>query len=248
MGVAGIVAAMGINLSKGTIPLAQPADRLQAGFILILGGLLAVLKRVVLPHIGLAAGIWLVTVYAVYKTATANTYLPGFLIGLYGLLFVLISAVGAFVYAFLMALFCALKEAATYAEDFFYELFEILKTKIRAHIANMEEGIAKQQAKVIVDNSIREVLAPLKKFKVGSVANVVSGVLLAVLTFVSRAVFLARLARLTGATVNLSAIFASRATLVGALFLNMRWLATFILWLLYGIGCLMLAWDIWVIV
>ena len=150
-------------------------------------------------------------------------------------------------YAFLLSAFWALKEAATYAEDFFYQLFENLKDHIRNRIDNMEAGVAKQQAKVILDNSIREVLAPLKALRLDSALRVLAVILLAILTFVSRAVFLARLARLTGASIHFSAIFASRATLVGALFLNMRWLSALVLGALYAVGMGIFLIDLWII-
>ena len=245
--VAAVVVAMGIKLSDPIEEKDTQTDRLRNGFILVLGGLTELLKRSVLPHLSLGGCLWVMTGYAVYKLGFIKLQLPGvmawsLLIGL-----ALLSAVLVTGYVFLTSLFSALKGAATYAEEFFYELFESLKDKVRSKIDTMDEGIAKQQAKVILDNSVREVLNPLKTLRFNSVPKVLIACLLAVLTFVSRSVFLARLARISGATIHFSTIFASRATLVGALFLNMRWLATLLLCLLYALGLLWLGWDIWVI-
>ena len=58
---------------------------------------------------------------------------------------------------------------------------------------------------------------------------------------------MARLARIPAATVSFSAVFASRATLVGALILNFRWLATLVLWLLYALGAAAFLFNVWLV-
>lgn len=250
LAAAAVVAAMDIKLSSdAAAESAQTTQtqRLRNGFIVIVGGLTVLLKRAVLPHMSLGGCLWVLSVYAAYKLGFAKWQLPavlgwGWIVG-----FALLTAAAATGYVFLTSLAAALKGAATYAEDFFYELFEALKDKIRTKINTMEEGIAKQQAKVILDNSVREVLSPLKSLRLRSVPTVLIACLLGILTFVSRSVFLARLARISGKTVHFSTIFASRATLVGALFLNMRWLAALLLWMLYAVGLFWFAWDMWVI-
>ena len=243
MAAAADAAAMGIKLSVEPAPEApSKTERLRAGFILILGGLLAVLQRVVLPHFLLSLGLLLVTGYDLYRPA-AHWPSPWPVLMLVWL--ALFGGALAFLYGFLTSLCCALKAAATYAEDFFYELFESLKDKVREQIDSLEDGIAKQQARVILDNSVREVLSPLRQLRVGSVPKALLAVLVGILTFVSRSVFVARVARTAGTTVKFSRIFASRATLVGALFLNMRWLAALALWFLYGLGFAIFVLDIY---
>ncbi len=239
---------MGIKLSQTdpkdlpNIPPTSTSERLRLGVVLILGGVLEVLRRVVLPHFLLAFGLLFVTGYALFHAAAAwPAWFAWLILPVAGLLVV----TSAFGYALLTSLFCALKQAATYAEDFFYELLEAVKDKIRQKIDNLEEGVAKQQAKVMLDNSVREVFAPLKQLRVGSVPGVLLTIVVGVLTFISRSVLIARIARVSGKTIQFSRIFASRATLVGALFLNMRWLAALLLWTLYGLGLLIFAVDIW---
>ena len=243
---AAVVAVMSIKLSPPEqVSSPTAAERLRAGFILVLGGMLVVLKKAVLPHCLLAMGLLFVTAYAVYHQVSGWPGPWNWLVTLWVVGFGSVLAMG---YAFFGALFYSLKQAAIYAEDFFYELFEALKSKVRARIDTLEEGIAKQQAKVILDNSVREVLSPLKQLRVGSVPKALLAVLVGVLTFVSRSVFLARVARTAGTTVKFSRIFASRATLVGALFLNMRWLAALLLWVMYGLGIFIFALDMcWVL-
>lgn len=237
---------MGIKLSTTPQPVSA-ADKLRGGFLLALGGALTVLQRVLLPHLLLALALFIFAAYALYHLTVLEAKYPSIVSGF--ILFMGLSVGGALAlgYALVTATLYALKQTATYAENFFYELWEALKEKVRQQINSMEEGIAKQQAKVILDNSLKEVLAPLHKLRIGSVPVLLSYILLALLTFVSRSVFLAKLARTTGATIHFSTIFASRATLIGALFLNMRWLATLGLWMMYAIGILILLWSVYLV-
>lgn len=232
---------MGIKLSPADTPEhSQALSPLQAGFILALGGLITALKRVILPYTAGAVGLFCLVAFLLYHQCMNLLDIPApftYLL-LAGLL--LCCGAAAMAYALLLCIVHGLHSAAVYAEEFFYALFEALKDKIRLHIQSMDEGIAKQQAKVILDNSVREVLSPLKQLRARSVSAALASVLLAILTFVSRSVFLARLARFSGTTIQFSKLFASRATLVGALFLNMRWLSILLLWLLYGVGAIIL--------
>lgn len=239
---------MSIKLSQAYGPgiASATAERLKAAFLLSLGGLLAVLRGIFLPHLLVSLGLFTLAGYAVYK-AWLGPGLPAPFSWLAALLVVGGYGALALLYALAVSLVFSIRAAAGHVEDFLYEVFASLKDKVRAKINTMEEGVAKQQAKVILDNSVREVFAPLKAFRLGTAPAAVAGIFISLLTFVTRSVFLARLARLSGATVNFSAVFASRATLVGALFLNLRWLATAALWLLYALGALALALNLWLV-
>lgn len=243
--VAAVAAVMGIKLFQATAetaPIAVVSERLRAAFILVLGGIFSVLKRVVLPHFLLALGLLLVTGYTIYRPVAAWPA-PWLFIVL--LAAGILGVAGALGYALLTSLLYALKSAAIYAEDFFYALFECVKRTVSQQIDTLDEGITKQQAQVILQHSVREVFAPLRQLRIGSVPRVLLAMLVGVLTFVSRSVFTAQLARTAGTTVRFSHIFASRATLVGALFLNMRWLAALLLWMLYGLGAIIFVFDIY---
>lgn len=224
---------------------ATSVQRLKAAFVLSLGGWLAAVRTIFLPHF-LAAGVLFVFAsYALYKVGFGALPEP-FSYLLVGICFI-IYGILALAYALLTSLVCGLRNAAIHAEDFLYELFSSLKEKVRGKIEGMDEGIAKQQAKVILENSLHEVFSPLKELRFNTAPALIAGVLLSFLTFVSRAVFMARLSRLPAATVSFSAVFASRATLVGALVLNFRWLASLLLWLLYGLGAAALLINVWLI-
>lgn len=238
---------MGIKLSvaeeEGRTALSQ---RLRAAFLFSLGGFLVLLRRIFLPHFFAAGMLFALLGYAVYQTLFFM--LPGLLAWVAVGLVCGVCGVLALGYGLAMAFLFTLRAVAESAEDFLYAWFASLKERVCQHVERMKEGVAKQQARVILENSLREVVAPLRAYRLGRGPAVVAGVFLSLLTFVTRSVFLARLARLSGATVNFSALFASRATLVGAIFLNLRWLASLLLWGLYLGGmvtfilCLMWVW------
>ena len=239
--------AMDTNQTEKT-PLLPAAERLRAAFVLSLGGLLTGLRRILVPYLLLSLGIFVLAVYALYKMLMLPVPVFGIFSTVLFVVFVVLYGLSALLYAGVLSVVSALRLAASYTEDFFYELLETLKAHLRERVDRWDEGIGKQQAKILLNNSVREVLSPLKQLRFRSVPTVLIVVLISVITFVSRSVFLGRLGRLTGATISWSALFASRATLVGALFLNMRWLATGVLWGLYGLGVGVILFNVWIIV
>ncbi len=243
------VVVMGIKLSavaeNSAGALSSATQQLRAAFLLLLGGMLTSLRTIFLPYLALALCLSLVGIYALYQQFIG--FLPAPLSWfLFFLAFSLYGAL-AFAYAVLLSLVYGVKSAAAHVEDFLYELFSSVKEQVRSKINDMEDGLPKQQAKVILENSVLEVIAPLKNFRLNSAPKVAAFVLISALTFVTRSVFLARLARLTTNTVQFSTVFASRATLVGALFLNLRWLAVLVLWILYALGVWVLILNLWII-
>ncbi len=243
-----VAVAMGIKLSsvaENETLFSTATQRLRAAFLLVLGGMVTALRTIFLPYLSVSLCLLIVAVFAVYHQFIG--FLPGPVSWLLLLLVLGIYGTLAFGYAVLLSLVFGVKTAAGHVEDFLYELFASLKEQVRSKIDNMDEGLPKQQAKVILENSVTEVLTPLKNFRLQSAPKVAALVLVSTLTFITRSVFLARLARMTTSTVQFSTVFASRATLVGALFLNLRWLAVVVLWLLYGVGILTLILNLWII-
>ena len=243
------VVAMGIKLSsvKDQAPSALSAagERLRAAFILLLGFMLTALRTIFLPHLMAVMVLLAVSCCAVYKAVMGVIPVPFSWVLFVGV--VVLYGVLAMGYTLVLSAVFGVRAAAARVEDFLYELFESLKDKVRSKIDNMEEGISKQQAKVILDNSVREVFSPLKKFRFESAPKAAAAVLLAALTFVTRAVFFARVGQIASNTIRFSSVFASRATLIGALFLNLRWLAALVLWLLYGLGILFFIFNLWLL-
>lgn len=225
--------------------VATASQRLKAAFMLALGGLLVVVRTIFLPHLLAAAVLFVVSFYVSYQWCSSWLTEP-FSWAAGGIVFV-VYGMAALCYALVTSVVFALRSAAVNIEDFLYMLFASLKEKVRSKINSMEEGVAKQQARIILENSVREVFAPLKEFRLAAAPAALAGVLAGVLSWITRSVFLARLAHISGTTVNFSAVFASRATLVGALILNFRWLATVILWVLYAAGAVIFVFNLWLV-
>lgn len=227
---------MGIKLSEEA---AAPA--LKEAFGRMLGSVLVGVRQIFLPYLSASVALFALGGYVVYARVLSGPFWPRPVLYTLVLGLAVVYGTAALAYAGVLSFFSALKRTAAYAEDFCYDLLEAVKEKLRARLDGLEDGLAKQQAHVLLDNSLREVLAPLKQWRFSSAPALLTGVLLSLVTCISRSVFLARLARVSGKTVQLSRLFASRATLAGALFLNMRWLAALALWAGYGAGFLFLA-------
>ena len=176
-----------VPLSRVSVPTA--AQRLKAAFMLSLGGLLVSVRTIFLPHALAAGALFVLAVYAAY-TCWA-TWLPAPFSWLAGLAALIGCGALALAYALVTSLVCALRHAAVNVEDFLYELFASLKEKVRGKIDAMDEGVAKQQAKVILENSLREVFAPLMELRFNTAPALVAGVFVSLPPFVSRVVFMA---------------------------------------------------------
>ena len=245
---AGVVgAAMGIKLSA--VPKGEELENLKEPFSLSFLSLLNVMmlawRRVFLPHLSammvllFLAGIGF---YQLFEGVNGGLTPLGWICLA---LFLFIYGSFCFGYAVVLSFVFSIKEVAVCVEDFLYALFSYIKANVLAKINNMEEGIPKQQAKIILNNSIKEVFLPLRSLHLNSILDTAAALLLLLFTFVSRCVFLARLARFSTKTVQFSKLFASRATLVGALFLNLRWLSILLLGILYVVVFIILIINIW---
>ena len=95
----------------------------------------------------------------------------------------------------------------------------------------------------MLSGSVREVVGVYRGTRSRSLVQGVCAVFLSVLSLALRSVLLARLARAAGKTVQLGKLFAGRATLVGAVFLNLRFFSTVLLYLLYAVGAAVLGMD-----
>lgn len=221
----------------------RAADGVRTAFVALLNAMLRSLRVVLLPHLLACLCLFVLAGYALYKAWFGA--LPGVLYWLAALVNIVAWGALAVMYAVLLSSVFGIYTVSVCVEDFFYALFADIKEKLQDHINSMQDGVAKQQARVLVRNSIAEVFSPLKNLHLSSVPAAAALVLLSALTFVSRSVFFARLARAAGPTVKLSSVFASRATLVGALLLNLRCLSVLVLWILYAAGILVLGLILW---
>lgn len=221
--------------------------RAQELFAQTLRAVFDVVTKVFLPHLACGVGLFLLTGFALYQTVLVPLNLPAWVQGLAGVLIVAVYGGFAFLYAFFTACVFAVHAASVRVEEFVESVFALIKANVESKINNMDEGLAKEQAKVIMKNSVSEVYALFKTYKLKSFPALAAWVFLGVMTFVTKTVFVARVMRLSGRAVQMSAVFAGRATLVGAVFLNLRVLSAAALWGLYGLAAGIIGLNFWFI-
>lgn len=216
-----------------------PSSAGQNLFLQALGGLLTVLQKVFLPHLAAGMGLFIMTAYVTYSFLIQPLHLPKTME--WGMVFLVLGvyALFFFLYSFVTANIFALRSACAVWDNFIDDMLELIKERVTSKIANMSEGIAKEQAKVVVAGSISEVAGIFSNYERKSWLRWISAVLLGIVTFAMRSVLLARIIKISGKTVQLGKIFAGRAALVGAVFLNLRLFSTLLLWFLYAAGVLM---------
>lgn len=199
-------------------------------------GAVQIFKNVLLPHLAAGFGILLICVYVGYEVFIVPHVLPGFVQAiLVGGLLVVYGAL-ALGYSILAACTFAFYEACVAWEDFIAYLLDCVQEKALAQLENMDESLAKDQAKVLIRGSVREVLRTVKQQELTAWPRWLASLCLGGLVLAMRSVLVARIIKWSGTTVKLSKIFAGKATLVGAIFLNLRFFALLLLGIIYGIG------------
>ena len=196
-------------------------------FAQALQGLADILRKVFLPHLAAGLGLFIISVYSVYSFVLAPVHLPPpaeFI--LVGALF-LGYGLAAFAYSFITC--------ATW-EEFIDNTLDQVKQAAAHKIDDMNESLAKDQAKVIISGSVREVFGEFNQGRKTSFGRALTRLLLGVTSLAMRSVLLSRLVKISGQTVQLGKLFAGRTTLVGAIFLNLRLFSTLLLIFLYILG------------
>ena len=211
---------------------AVPADSPRA----FAPGMVAIFQNVLLPHLAAGLGLFLVSVYVGYAVWIAPFHFPGKIaVILVGILTVLYGGL-MLGYSLLAAGAFALYEACAAWEDFIDYLLDCVQQRALAQLENMEESLAKDQAKVLIRGSVREVISSVRKNEFSSWPRGLTVLCLGGLMLALRSVLIARIIKWSGVTIKLSKIFAGKATLVGAIFLNLRFFALLLLGIIYGIG------------
>lgn len=237
--VATIVPSMSIKLS------AAPADN--SFFKQGLQSLVDVLRRVFLPHLAGGIGVFVLVSYVTYATILKPLPFPSWLITVLAWTFFVLYGGAAFIYALVAASVFALRSACIAWEDFLDGLITRVKDNLASRLDNWNDGIAKEQAKVLVRGSVREVLWVDGRRQLQSVPRWLTTVFLGALVLALRSVLVARIVKVSGQTIRLGKLFAGRATLVGAVFLNLRLFSTLLLWLVYAIGLVVLVFNFLVV-
>ena len=204
-----------------------------------LGVFVSFLQKAVLPHLAAGFGLFAVLSYATYLHFLAPLHLPGLLLGPAVCLLCGFYGFISFCYALLTAVLFSLRLACVAFDEFIGQTLDKIKEKMISRLDGVQDGLAKDQAKLLVRGSVREVLRgeyrasmPLPKWIVA--------VFLGVLALALRSVLVARIVKASGTTIKLSKIFAGKATLVGAVFLNLRFFSTLLLGVAYLAGGIVL--------
>ena len=182
-------------------------------FAQALQGLADILRKVFLPHLAAGLGLFIISVYSIYSFILAPAHLPPPAeVILVGALF-LGYGLAAFAYSFITACAFALRIACATWEEFIDNTLDQVK-QAAAH----------------------KVFGEFNQGRKTSFGRALTRLLLGVTSLAMRSVLLSRLVKISGQTVQLGKLFAGRATLVGAIFLNLRLFSTLLLIFLYIVG------------
>ena len=217
-----------------SVPLsAAPQPQLQLLAKASLAGLALELKRWFLPHLLGGIGLFLLLSYV-----TASTLFSTWSVGLkwlgMGVLLVLYGT-GAFVYSLFTACVFAVRAACIYWNDFIEGVLDLVQTQTAQRVADMNIGLSKPQARSVVRGSVREVFSSLRQQE-KAFPRLFLWVGLGVLALAVRAVLSAKIRKWATRSVKLGKLFAGRATLVGAVFLNLHFFATVLLGACYALA------------
>lgn len=220
----------------------EPQPQLQLLAKASLAGFVLELKRWFLPHLLGGIGLFLLLSYVTAGTLFSTWPVGlkwlgiGVLLGLYGL--------GAFGYSLFTACVFAVRAACVHWNDFIDGVLDLVQTHTARRVADMNVGLSKPQARSLVRGSVREVFSSLRQ-KETAFPRLFLWVSLGALSLAVRAVLAAKISKWATRTVQLSKLFAGRATLVGAVFLNLHFFATVLLCACYAWGAAVAAVNIY---
>ena len=245
------VAATVLAMKTDSVPLSpEPVPSSKPG-VLVQGmkNIFLVLQKVFLPHLAAGMGAFLIIAFATYMWVLQPARLPSTLNFLVAFVFFIFYGCVVFFYSCLAASVFALRTACVTLEDFIDNILTQVKENIASRIDDMNEGLAKDQAKVLVSGSVRDVFRTVRKQELKKFPRLLAALFLGSVTIAMRSVLIARIAKISSTTVQLSKVFAGRATIIGAIFLNLRLFSTLLLLLVYGVGgpvlfanCLLVWW------
>lgn len=219
--------------TTASVPLsAVPEPSLQLLAKASLAGFAWELKRGFLPHLLGGIGLFLLVAYV---TGALFSSWPTGLKWLSICILLVVYGAGAFVYSLLTACVFALRAACIHWNDFIDGVLDLVQTQTAAHVADMNVGLSKPQAHSVIRGSVREVFSSLRAQE-AAWPCLFLWIGLGTLALAVRAVLSAKISKWATRTVQLSKLFAGRATLVGAVFLNLHFFATLLLWMCYALG------------
>lgn len=225
-------------------PAQEPASSpgVEALFRLAVAGFLCELRRWFLPHVLAGVGLFLWACYFTVVVAfpAGSSFFKQISIGL---LFI-IYAVLSFCFSLFTACVFALRAGCVAWNDFIGGILDLVQAQIATHVSDFSKQLTKQQARHLVSGSIQEVVGAIKRQE-QQVPRFVLFFCVGMLSVALRAVFRAKIIKWSGRTLQLTKLFAGRANLIGAIFLNLHFLATLLLITCYATGVFVLAANIY---
>ena len=219
-----------------SIPLSREPDTpgpLASAFRTALANLAASLRRWLLPHFGIGLGLFLLTAYVSSFVLFSSWTSPWKWLGI-GIVFLLYAA-AAFCYSFFTTCLLALRLACIHWGEFLETILDHIQTYAAEKAAGLNTGLTKPQAKTILRASIRETVTQFHPAQTG-LARALGLFTVGVTVIAVRAVLFSKIGKWSGKTLQLGKLFAGKATLAGAIFLNLRFFSTLLLALCYALG------------
>ena len=235
-------------METNSVPLSRAEEdfspREQGIFKQALRGFLRIFQSVVLPHACWALVLLLITSFTTYHFLVIFFPFPAFLAKSLLVLFLIGYALAAFVYLLLTSGLSALRRACMVWSEFIEDLFARVQAHALAQIDNADDRLPKPQAKVLVTGSVAQVIKSLPAQGSSSLGKWISSFALNCVAWAIRFVLVAKIVKVAGKTIQIGKLFAGRATLAGAVFLNLRFFSTLLLCTLYILGGLLLVGNI----
>ena len=191
------------------------------------------MRKWLLPHFAIGLGLFLLTAQISSFVLFSSWASPWRWLAM-GVV-ILCYAVAAFCYSFFTTCLLALRLACTHWDEFLEAVLDRVQTYAAEKAAQLNTGLTKSQAKTILRASIRETVAGFRPSQTG-MARALALFTAAVTAMAVRGVLFSKIAKWSGRTIQLGKLFAGKATLVGAIFLNLRLFSTLLLALCYALG------------
>lgn len=243
-----IAAAMNTN----SVPLSAPPDNMllsntqqtdvPALLKISMAHFVAALQRWFLPHLLAGVGIFLLVAYVTASTLFVSWAFAFKWLGILGVLS--IYGVVAFGYSLFTSCVFALRLACGEWNDFIDNILLLVQERTSNQLVDMNMGLTKPEATHLVRGSVRDVFSSVKNQQTGLPRGLVI-LCLGMLAAAVRTVLSAKIMKWSGRTIQMGKLFAGRATLVGAIFLNLHFFTTLLLGLCYFVGAMVLVFNIY---
>lgn len=224
-------------MNTDSIPLSKVETPAKPGlFLQAMQGVLTTFKNVFLPHFAVGFIVFALVTYVTYAYLIAPIKMGPLLAAICVLSVMVLYGGMALSFSLLGACVFSLRKACVAWEEFLEQILDQVKETALAKLDHFNDGIPKEQAKIVITGSVRETVQSFRPQSLSAVGNWTVAFILGCIILAMRSVLIAKVIKYSGKTVHVAKIFAGRATLVGAIFLNLRFFSTLLLIFLYGTG------------